>query len=137
MIVDSSAILAILRDEPDASAYSDALSEALSLRMSAATYLEAAIVIDADRNALLSRRLDDLVARTGVVIEPFTPEQARIARDAYRDFGRRSGHPEGRRPEGSHTCSRRFESGIVTADLRSALPTAVGLPLVVGSLRSG
>ena len=93
MIVDSSAILAVLRDEPDASVYSDALSESPSLRMSAATFVEAAIVIAGDRDAVLSRRFDDLLARTGVVIEPFTPEQARIAREAHRDFGRGSGHP--------------------------------------------
>ena len=93
MIVDSSAILAILRDEPDALAYSDALSEAPSLRISAATFVEAALIVDGDRNAILSRRIEDLLARTGIVVEPFTPEQARIARDAHRDFGRGSGHP--------------------------------------------
>jgi ribonuclease VapC len=64
-------------------------------RMSAANYLEAAIVVDANRNPLLSRRLDDLIAQTEIQAEPVTLEQAEIARAAYRDFGRGSGHPAG------------------------------------------
>ena len=62
-------------------------------RMSAANYLEAAIVVDANRNPLLSRRLDDLIVQTEIMAEPVTLEQADIARAAYRDFGRGSGHP--------------------------------------------
>jgi ribonuclease VapC len=41
----------------------------------------------------VSRRLDELLAAADIVIEPMTVEQARIARDAYRDFGKGSGHP--------------------------------------------
>ena len=62
-------------------------------RMSAANYLEAAIVVDANRNPLLSRRLDELIVQTEIMAEPVTLEQANIARAAYRDFGRGSGHP--------------------------------------------
>ena len=62
-------------------------------RISAANYLEAAIVVDANRNPLLSRRLDDLIVQTEILAEPVTLEQAKIARAAYRDFGRGSGHP--------------------------------------------
>ena len=61
--------------------------------MSAANYLEAAIVVDANRNPLLSRRLDGLMVQTDMIVEPVTREQADIARAAYRDFGRGSGHP--------------------------------------------
>jgi ribonuclease VapC len=64
-------------------------------RMSAANYLEVGIVVDADRNPLLSRRLDDLIARKEIVVEPVTFEHAEIARAAYRDFGKGSGHPAG------------------------------------------
>jgi ribonuclease VapC len=60
---------------------------------SAANYLEAAIVVDANRNPLLGRRFDELVARTGIAIEPVDRGQAEIARAAYRDFGKGSGHP--------------------------------------------
>jgi ribonuclease VapC len=64
-------------------------------RMSSANYLEAAIVVDANRNPLLSRRFDDLIAGTGIIVESVTRDQAEIARAAYRDFGKGSGHPAG------------------------------------------
>jgi ribonuclease VapC len=50
-------------------------------------------VIDASRSPIASRRLDDLIRAAGITIEPVTEVQARLARDAYRDFGRGSGHP--------------------------------------------
>lgn len=93
MIIDSSALLAILRDEPEAETCARVIREALVRRVSAATFLEAAIVIDASRDPVSSRRLDDLIRVTGTQIEPVTSEQAAIGREAYRDFGRGSGHP--------------------------------------------
>jgi len=95
VIVDTSALVAVLRGEPDADAYLVALDAARSPRMSAATFVEACIVVDANRDPVLSRRLDDLLRVAGVVVEPVTREQADIARAAYRDFGRGSGHPAG------------------------------------------
>ena len=88
MIVDSSAIIAILRDEPDASAISAALQIAPVCRISAVTYVEAAVVIDSNRNPVLSRRFDDLLRDVGAQVETVTLEQAKIARQAYRDFGK-------------------------------------------------
>ena len=61
--------------------------------MSAATYLETAMVIDMHRDPVLSAVLDELIQDVSIAIEPVTPEQARIARQAYRDYGRGSGHP--------------------------------------------
>jgi len=61
--------------------------------MSAATYFETSILIDKHRNPVLSAMLDDLVADPRVVIEPVTIEQVKIARQAYRDYGKGSGHP--------------------------------------------
>jgi ribonuclease VapC len=60
--------------------------------MSAASYLETSIVIDAHRDAALSARIDDLILDAEIVIEPVTLEQARLARQAYRDYGKGSGH---------------------------------------------
>lgn len=91
MIVDTSAIVAILRAEPDAEDYIDALAHAAAPKMSAATYVEAAVVVDANRDPVLSGRFDDLVADIEVV--PMTRELAHMARRAYRDFGKGSGHP--------------------------------------------
>jgi ribonuclease VapC len=91
-IVDSSAIIAILRQETDADTYLDAIDAAEVLRMSAANHLEAAIVIDSVRDPVASRRLDQFIAEAGIGIEPVTPAQARVAREAYRDYGKGSGH---------------------------------------------
>jgi ribonuclease VapC len=88
MIVDSSAIIAILRNEPDAGAMIEALQEASVRRISAVTYVEAAVVADNDRHPVLSRRLDELVRNAQMRIEPVTAGQAEIARQAYRDFGK-------------------------------------------------
>ena len=51
------------------------------------------MVIDGARDAVASRELDELLTEARARIEPVTAEQARIAREAYRDFGRGSGHP--------------------------------------------
>ena len=61
--------------------------------MSAASYLESGVVLDSRRDPVLSRSLDDFLDIAEVEIEPVTAEQARIAREAYRDFGKGSGHP--------------------------------------------
>lgn len=93
MIIDTSAVIAILRSEPDAAEFAHAIEAAAERRISAVNFVEAAAVIDASRDAIASRRLDDFVREAGLVIESVTAAQARIARDAYRDFGKGSGHP--------------------------------------------
>lgn len=93
MIVDTSALIAVLRDEPDAATYAQAIAKAAVRRISAANYVETAAVIDASRDPIASRRFDDLLREARLEIEPVTAAQARIAREAYRDFGRGSGHP--------------------------------------------
>jgi ribonuclease VapC len=92
MIVDTSALIVILRDEPEARDFAIAIAEADRRRISAANYLETAIVIDGSRDPIASRRFDDLLREAEIGIEPVTAEQARVAREAYRDFGRGSGH---------------------------------------------
>jgi len=88
MIVDTAVIIAILRDEPDAAAIAEALGRPQARRMSAVSYVEAAVVVDSNRNPVLSRRLDDLLREVQIAVEPVTLNQARIAREAYRDFGK-------------------------------------------------
>lgn len=92
MIVDSSAVISILKRETGWEDFARALDEAGQSRMSAASYFESAIVVDAWKEPLLSVQLDEMVARFDIRIEPVTGEQARIARQAYRDYGRGSGH---------------------------------------------
>ncbi|WP_167048191.1 type II toxin-antitoxin system VapC family toxin [Salinibacterium sp. ZJ454] len=95
MIVDSSALIAIARQEPDAATYARALARSEASFLSAANYVEAAIVVDRSHDPIASRAFDDLLSLASIRIEPVTVEQARIARDAYRDFGKGSGHPAG------------------------------------------
>ena len=95
MIIDASALIAILRDEPEARTFAKAIASTNIRRVSAVNYVEAAAVIDASRNPVASRRLDDLFREAQLIIETVTEAQARIAREAYRDFGKGSGHPAG------------------------------------------
>ena len=93
MILDSSAVIAILRAEPEAAAFAQAIEDDTDRRISAVNYVEAAAVIDASRDPIASRRFDELLREAEVTIEPVTETQAQIARQAYRDFGKISGHP--------------------------------------------
>jgi ribonuclease VapC len=93
MIIDSSALIAILKRESEWEALSESLDASKSSRMSAASFLETSIVVDGWRNPVLSREWDDLVERFSIHIEPVTESQAKIARQAYRDYGKGSGHP--------------------------------------------
>ena len=93
MIVDSSAFVAVIKGESDGYRLSQIMDETDSVCISAASYLEASIVIDGLRSPAQSARLDDLIEEMEMVIEPVTVEQARLARQAYRDYGKGSGHP--------------------------------------------
>lgn len=61
--------------------------------MSAGTYLEAGIVVDGSRDPVLGRRLDELIETARIDVVPVTEAQVKIARAAYRDFGKGNGHP--------------------------------------------
>jgi ribonuclease VapC len=93
MIVDSSAMIAILTEEPDGPALSRVLDSPKIVRLSVASYLETSIVLDKRRDAVMSAKLDDLIESAKITLEPVTVEQVRIARQAYRDYGKGSGHP--------------------------------------------
>ena len=96
MIVDTSALIAILRAEADAPRFARALASSTELRrLSAANFLEAAMVIDSSRDVVASQRFDDLIRRAGVTIEPVTAAQAQLARSAYQRYGKGSGHKAG------------------------------------------
>lgn len=88
MIIDTSAVLAILFDEQDSARYADATAGADQRAISAANFLEARIVIDNQLGPAAGRQLDALLARAEVEVAPVTREQAEIARQAYPDFGK-------------------------------------------------
>jgi ribonuclease VapC len=94
MIIDISALLAILYQEEDAVFFAEAIAGASTCHMSAANFLESAINIDVHGDAEASRQLDSFIRRANIVIQPVTLEQAQIARQAYLDFGK-GRHPAG------------------------------------------
>ena len=95
MIVDSSALLAILFAEPDAPRFAAAIAAARSRRVSAANWLETAIRVDQASSALASAAFDDLVREAELVVEPVSERHVQLARTAYRSYGKGTGHPAG------------------------------------------
>jgi len=92
VIVDPSVIVAMLLGEPEAPIYADLLKDAGVIRLSAASYVELAALVDGRGDATASGALEPLLRRMHVVIEAFTERQAGLAREAYQRFGRGSGH---------------------------------------------
>ena len=88
MIVDSSAIIAILGSEAEGDSMERAMVASPNRSLSAATYVETGIVIDGRSNPTLSRGFDEFLRLMGIRIEPVSVNQARLAREAYRDFGK-------------------------------------------------
>lgn len=93
MILDTSAVIAILRLEAEAPEFAQIIERAAQPRISAVSYVEAGAVIDNSKDPIASRRFDELIEAAQIAIEPVTEAQAYIARQAYRDFGKASGHP--------------------------------------------
>jgi ribonuclease VapC len=94
MIVDSSALIAILFAEPEAKTLVTAIREAETCRISAATYVESSIVVENGSGDSGIRQLDGFLQGAGIVIEPLDLAQALVARQAYSDFGK-GRHPAG------------------------------------------
>ncbi len=94
MVVDTSALLAILQDEPERRAFNEAIAAAAVRRTSAATFVEASIVMEARHGADGTRWLDKLIESAGIEVVAVDCAQARIARQAFADFGKGQ-HPAG------------------------------------------
>jgi ribonuclease VapC len=94
MIVDSSAIIAILKDEPGAEALRDIAVGAHRCGMSAATLVETGMVVEGQRGEAGAAELDLLLGELRIEVIPFDAEQAALARDAFRRFGK-GRHPAG------------------------------------------
>ncbi|MFE9578319.1 type II toxin-antitoxin system VapC family toxin [Nocardia sp. NPDC006044] len=92
MIVDASALLAIIKKEPERASFIDALDAAESRSMSVVNHFEVAIKVDRDPDPIIARRLAELIDDGDIELAPVSLEQAVIARAAYRDFGKGSGH---------------------------------------------
>lgn len=88
MIVDTSALLAVLLLEPEAEHFASVMQAAATLRISAASYLEAAIYVDRHGDEVRRAMLDTFLDRFQIQIEAVTPIQAKLARQAFVLFGK-------------------------------------------------
>lgn len=94
MIVDSSALVAVIFQEPDAEEFALALSGPESVRMSAVTLVETTMVIEGTGLPELGSQLDELIRRLNIEVLPVSIEQAEVARRAWRTYGK-GRHPAG------------------------------------------
>ena len=94
MILDTSALVAVLFREPEAALFAGLIHDADRCLMSAASYLELSIVMERQTRPDAESQREMFFRRAGIVIEPFTVEQAHIARQAFHDFGK-GRHPAG------------------------------------------
>jgi len=94
MVIDTSAILAILGNEPEAELFAETIASAEMRWISAATLLETAIVVEARHGAVGGQKLDEMIVAAQILVEPVTIEQVALARLAYRTYGK-GRHPAG------------------------------------------
>jgi len=94
MVVDTSALVAIFLLEPEAERFAHTILEAPRAAISAANLLEAGIILDARIGHEDSSELGEFIVNVGLEIEPVTADQVRVARQAYRTYGR-GNHPAG------------------------------------------
>ena len=88
MVIDTSAILAVLQNEPERDALLHSIVEAPVLRMSAASYVEAGIVLESRFGSLGVHQLILLISQADIQIDYVDREQAEYALAAYRRYGK-------------------------------------------------
>jgi len=93
MVLDTSAVIAILRAEPEAEEFLALLAGAPICRLSAASFVEAGLVIRQDQTGAYRQALEALLDEFSIRIEPVSEHQARLALDAHGRFGKGTGHP--------------------------------------------
>jgi ribonuclease VapC len=114
MVLDTSALLAVLQDEVERRSFNEAIEAADSVALSVASFVETSIVIEARHGAEGLRALDRFIERSGIVVAGVDLEQGRSARDAFSRFGK-----------GRHAAALNF------GDCFSyALATVLGEPLL-------
>ena len=94
MVIDTSALLALLLGEPEANAIANAIARDTARMLSTFSFLEACIVIEARKGESGGRELDLLLHHIQAELISMNPEQAEVARRAWRDYGKER-HPAG------------------------------------------
>jgi ribonuclease VapC len=92
MVIDSSALIAILLDEPEANAFLRAIHTSPRCRISAATFLETGMILRRDATGQRQQRFERLISSLRISIVPVTEQQARTALDAFGLYGKGRGH---------------------------------------------
>ena len=95
MVIDSSALIALLLSEPETDAFVTAIAGSSIRLISAASYLETTIVMLSRSGSEGQRKLDRLLTDLAATVFPFTLDQAVLAVEAYKRYGKGSGHPAG------------------------------------------
>ena len=93
MVLDTSAIIATITDEPDSSRFRAAMLAAETLMISSVAVLETRIVLFARLGPDAVSLFEELLENAGIVVVPFDDEMARVAFDAFRRYGKGQGHP--------------------------------------------
>ena len=88
MVIDTSAVLAVLLDEPEGEAFVNAIAAADICRLSVASFVEASMVLHGRSGAEAVRRLDLLIHRAGIEVTPISADQGLAARDAFARYGK-------------------------------------------------
>ena len=88
MILDTSALVAILYKEPEAAAFAQAIHDADVCRMSVANYVELAMVVKSQLGSGGMQQAQAFFRRAAIAIEPVTIEHGELARQAFLDFGK-------------------------------------------------
>ena len=88
MVIDTSALLAVLFDEPEREDFVLAIGAAAERCISAGTLVESTVVAEARRGEAAGRELDLLLYRAGITVVAVDEEQALLARDAWRRYGK-------------------------------------------------
>lgn len=93
MVLDTSALIAILFGEPESETFINLISQDSKRLLSASTALELMLVIESRKGEIGGRDLDLFLHRAKIDIVPFDAEQAELARIAWRRYGKGNGHP--------------------------------------------
>src|SRR5262245_22854105 len=94
MVLDTSALLAILQDEPERRAFNESIEAADTRCVSTATWVEASIIIESRFGAEGLRDLDLLLSKASIELIAVDVEQAHVARLAFSRYGK-GRHPAG------------------------------------------
>jgi ribonuclease VapC len=88
VILDTSALIAVLYDEPERTHFAQLIYDADVCRVSVVSFVELSMVVESQLNPEAARQVDMLFRRAGIIIEPVTVEHGYLARQAFLDFGK-------------------------------------------------